>query len=100
LLSPTERTLRAKIGAHSLHALHDSRITSAPGRSAASEKLNERLLSEIDPNDELTDAERARRLEHARSAYFSKLALQRSKARRKGVKQAAGGQDRKTEARS
>ena len=82
MLTPQERTIRARIGAHSLHAQHDIRVISAPGRKAAGNKLNARLLLEIDPKDLLSEAERARRLEHARRAHFSKLALKGSIARR------------------
>jgi hypothetical protein len=82
LLSPTERTMRARIGAHCLHSKYDPTTISAPGRKAAAAKLNERLLAEIDPDNSLPEEERARRLEHARRAHFSRLALQRSKKRR------------------
>ena len=82
MLSPSERTLRARIGAHSLHAKHDPRVTTAPGRKAAADKLNARLLAEIDPHNELPETERARRLEHARKAHFSRLALGRVKKQR------------------
>ena len=84
MLSPSERTLRARIGAHSLHAQRDSRETTAPGRKAAADKLNARLLAEIDPDSILPLDERARRLEHARRAYFCSLALKRTKKRRMG----------------
>ena len=83
MLSPRQRTTRARIGAHSLHALHDSRVTSAPGRKAAADKLNAKLLAEIDPHNQLPEAERARRLEPARRAHFTRLALKRTKARRR-----------------
>jgi hypothetical protein len=80
-----ERSLRGKIGAHSLHAKYDSRDLTAPGRKASAENLNKRLLAEIDPRNELPEGERARRLDHARRAYFSRLALKRSrKARPRG----------------
>ena len=72
--------LRGRIGAHSLHAKYDSRELTAAGRKAAAENLNKRLLLEIDPNNELPGAEGARRLEHARRAHFSRLALKRPKA--------------------
>ena len=85
MLSPSERTLRARIGAHSLHAQRDSRVTTAPGRKAAADKLNARLLAEIDPDSILPLDERARRLEHARKAYFGRLALKRSKKGRIGA---------------
>ena len=77
MLSPKRRSLVARIGAHSLHAQHDSRELTAPARKAAAAKLNARLLAEIDPNNELSDKERARRLDHARKAHFSRLALAR-----------------------
>jgi hypothetical protein len=82
LLSPTGRTLRARIGAHSLRAQHDSTVVSAPGRKAAAEKLNARLLAEIDPDNSPPEEGRARRLDHARRAYFARLALRRAKKRR------------------
>jgi hypothetical protein len=85
LLSATERTLRARIGAHSLHAKHDSSVVSAPGRKAAAEKLSKRLLAEFDPNNSLSEEEHARRLEHARRAHFARLALRRSKKRQGGA---------------
>ena len=88
MLSPSERTLRARIGAYSLHAQRDSRVTTAPGRKAAADKLNARLLAEVDPDSILPADERARRLEHARRAHFSKLALKRLRnGRRKGGQQ-------------
>ena len=82
MLTPHERSTRARIGAHSLHAKRDSRVTSAPGRKAAADKLNTKLLEEIDPQNELPEAERARRLHHARKAHFSRLALGRVKKQR------------------
>ena len=82
MLSPRERTTRARIGAHSLHAKYDPRVTSAPGRQAAADKLNAKLLAEIDPDGILSETERARRLHHARRAYFSRLALKRIKNKR------------------
>lgn len=85
MISPTERVLRARIAAHSLHASHDSAELTAPARKAATEKLNERLLADIDPDNTLSEAERARRLEHARKAHFGRLALKRAKKLRQGV---------------
>ena len=79
----SNRTLIARIGAYSLHAKHDSRVTSAPGRKAAALALDARLLAEIDPDGNLPEAERARRLECARKAHFSRLALKSAKARGK-----------------
>ncbi len=82
-MTPEQRTLRGKIGAYSLHAQHDTRVVSAPGRAAAAKKLNDRLLTEIDPNGRLSEAERSRRLESARKAHFAKLALRSARVRGK-----------------
>lgn len=82
MLSPTERTLRARIGAHALHATHDPRQTTAAARAASRSALDRRLLDLIDPDGTLAPAERARRLEHARGAHFGQLALKRAKAQR------------------
>jgi len=82
-LTPEQRSLRAKVAAHSLHARHDSREITAPARAAADTNLNRRLLSEVDPDGSLSEAERQRRLEHARKAHFARLALKSARARRK-----------------
>ena len=86
LRTSTQRSLRAKIAAHVLHSKYDSRELTAPARRAATEKLNERLLAEIDPHKELPEGERARRLEHARKAHFSRLRLKglQAKSNRSG----------------
>ncbi len=42
----------------------------------------ERFEREVDPDGTLEPAERARRASHARSAYYSGLALKSAKARR------------------
>ena len=82
MLSATERTLRGRIGAYSLHAQHDSRELTANARAA----FANRFVEEVDPDRRLTEAERARRAEAARRAYFTKLALKSARARRKGAK--------------
>ncbi len=83
MLDPKVATLRGRIGAHRLHALYDSREITAPARAAARTLLDRRLLTEIDPGGALPEAERARRLGHARKAHFAKLALKSAKARRR-----------------
>ncbi len=83
MLTSTERTLRARIGAHALHSRYDSHELTAPGRAAAATALDLRLLTEIDPQNVLAEAERQRRLAHARKAHFSKLALKSARARQK-----------------
>lgn len=79
-LTPEQRTMRARLAAHAMHAKHDTRETSAAGRQAF---LN-RFLDEVDPQRELPEPERNRRAEQARKAYFTKLAFESSKARGKG----------------
>jgi hypothetical protein len=78
-LSPSERSLRARIAAHKLHATHDSRELTAPARAAALKRFE----TEVDPHGELPDAERIRRAEHARKAYFTQLAFKSAQARRR-----------------
>lgn len=78
-LERSDRALRGRIGAYRLHATHDSRETSKPGRMAFLASF-ERL---VDPDGTLSPAERARRAAHARSAHFAKLAFLSAKARRK-----------------
>jgi hypothetical protein len=87
-LDRTERSLRGRIGAFRLHATHDSRQTSAPGRAAFLASF-ERL---VDPDGSLPPDERARRARHARSAHFARLAYLSARARRARARlQASGG---------
>jgi hypothetical protein len=43
------------------------------------------LIDEVDPDRELPEAERFRRAEHAKKAYFTRLALKSAQARRKAA---------------
>src|SRR6266498_1966319 len=79
-LSPAERTLRARLAAHTMHAQHDARETTAAARAA----FLARFEAEVDPDGALPPEERRRRAEHARSAYFTRLAFERAKAARQG----------------
>jgi hypothetical protein len=76
--NPAERSLRARLAAYSMHAHHDTRVTSAPGRAA----FLARFEAEVDPDSQLDPEERRRRAVHARSAYFTRLALASAAARR------------------
>lgn len=79
-LTPEQRTLRARIGAHALHAgVLDPAAHTAPARRA----FEERFARQVDPGGLLPPLERARRAEHAKRAYFLKLALKSAQARRK-----------------
>jgi hypothetical protein len=79
VLSPQERSLRGRIGALRLHASHDPRETTKAARAA----FLSRFEAEVDPEGVLPQAERERRAQYARKAYFAKLALKSAKARRK-----------------
>lgn len=75
-MTPEERTLRARLAAHTLHAKGGT--NTGPARRA----FDQKFYDEVDPNGELPDDERERRAAHARKAYFTSLALKRAKARR------------------
>lgn len=78
-MTPTERTLRARLAAHSLHASVDSRAHTEPARRAFMERFDD----EVDPNRVFAPRERQRRAEQARKAYFTRLALKSAQARRR-----------------
>lgn len=74
----SDRSLAASIAAHEKWAHEDNRTqATAPARKA----FMERFENEVDPDRKLPPAERAKRAENARSAYFSRLALKSRKAR-------------------
>lgn len=80
-LSPEQRSLRARIGAHALHAkVADPKAHTAPARAA----FLDRFDRQVDPDGVLSPDERARRAEHARKAYFTALSLKSAQARRGG----------------
>lgn len=77
-LTPAERSLRASAAANARWAKKD--------RTQASQEATSRILArferEVDPELVLDPAERERRAENARRAYFQLLALKSSRARR------------------
>jgi hypothetical protein len=74
------RVLQARMAAHALHArVEDPAAHTAPAR----EVFLSRFEREVDPEGVLEPQERARRAEHAKKAYFTRLALASSKARAK-----------------
>ena len=83
--SPARRALRARMAAHLLHAgIPDAAAHTAPARAA----FLARFEREVDPDGVLDPRERARRAEHARKAYFLRLALASAHAR--GARRANG----------
>jgi hypothetical protein len=92
--SSGDRVLQARLAAHLLHA----RITDPAGHTApARAAFLSRFEREVDPDGVLDPHERARRAEHAKKAYFLRLALASSKARaakrRRGTQSSTGGSD-------
>ena len=78
-LSPSERSLRARLAAHTSWArTPDPSARTAPARSG----FLERFEREVDPDGVLPEAERIRRAEHARRAHMQRMALRSAKARR------------------
>jgi hypothetical protein len=80
-LSPSERSLRARIAAHTLHSRVDSAAHTAPAREA----FLARFEAEVDPDGVLSPQERARRAEQAKKAHFTRLAFKSAQARKKAL---------------
>jgi hypothetical protein len=76
----SENSLSHQIGAHVLHATHNSRELTANARHAFLGRF-ESEVRETDPDGLLSDAEVMRRAEHLKIAYFKRLALKSAKAR-------------------
>jgi hypothetical protein len=55
--------------------------------------LDAKFLREVDPNNQLPEAERLRRAESARKAYYQRIALISAKARKARAGLAGGGDD-------
>jgi len=72
-----------------MHAQHDGREITAAARAA----FLARFETEVDPDSTLPPEERQRRAEHARSAYFTRLAFQRAKAARQQCKVQSPGEE-------
>lgn len=86
-IDPGERALRARIAAHAMHGRHDARQTTAKARAAFLASFER----QADPEGRLPAAERQRRAQQLRRAYFARLALASAKAR-KARRPAKGGQ--------
>jgi hypothetical protein len=77
-MSDSIYTLRARVGAHTLHSKYDSRELTAKART----RFFERFLNEVDPERKLPEPERLRRAEHALRAHMTRLAMASAQARR------------------
>ncbi|WP_454778103.1 hypothetical protein [Georgenia muralis] len=90
MATSTERRMAAQIAAHESWAnTSDRSARTAPARAA----MLARFEAQIDPDGILPPAERARRAEHARKAYFARLALKSARARRRSRELAADAAD-------
>lgn len=79
-MTETDRYLSASIAANTRWAHEPDRTAATqPARAA----FEQRFLDEVDPERKLRPAERARRAENAKKAYFHRLALKSAQARRK-----------------
>lgn len=78
-LSPAERTLRAKLAAHTRWSREDDRMAATAAMRAGSIA---RFEKQVDPDGTLAPAERAIRAEHARRAHMSRLSMLAAKKRR------------------
>jgi hypothetical protein len=79
-LTPAERSMRARLAAHTSWANTEDRAArTAPARSA----YMRRFEDEVDPDRSLDPCERARRAEHALKAHMTRAALISAKNRRK-----------------
>ena len=85
VLSREDRQTRGRIGAFALHATHDPKITTIPGRRA----FLQRFLDAI-PAD-LPEEERLRRAQCALKAHTCRLAFNSAKVRRQRKEARTGG---------
>jgi hypothetical protein len=79
-MTAAQRSLRAKIAAHTSWA---NTVNRAARTSAARKAAHDRFERQVDPDGVLPSAERARRAESARHAYFSALALRSARKRQR-----------------
>jgi hypothetical protein len=76
----SEHRLRLQIGAHESWARTENRTARTHNGRAA---FDARFAKQVDPNNELLPAERAKRAANARKAYFQRLALKSVESRRR-----------------
>jgi hypothetical protein len=81
-LTPAQRTMRARLAAHTLHAQGKTNTKAATAGFMA------RFEREVDPEGQLDPEERRRRADSAMKAYMAGLSLRASQA--KGAKRGGG----------
>jgi hypothetical protein len=75
-------SLRGRLGAHTLHATHDSQDLIAKARVAVCARFEQA----VDPAPVLPELERQQRAEQAKRAYLTSLARTSAEARRISAK--------------
>lgn len=78
-MTPEERSLRGRIGAHAQHAKHPIEKTTAAGLAAAFSRFEK----EVDPEGVLDPKERRRRANHAQREHMLRISLLSAKARKR-----------------
>lgn len=79
-LSPSQRTLRARVAAHTLHSKVDSKKHTEPARLASPGNIAY-WQNDVDPENKLSPRERTRRAESAKKAHFTSLSFKAARAR-------------------
>lgn len=87
-LSPAERSLIGRYGAHKKWSEYDPVEGTEPARAAGPGRIDY-WLQQVDPDGKLPEKERLRRAESAKKAHYTDLALRSVEARRKGRSDAA-----------
>lgn len=81
-MTPAERSMRARIAAHSRLA-NASEADRRDMTAAARRAFADRWERQVDPDGVLAPEERARRAEHAKAAHFHRMALKSVQVRRR-----------------
>lgn len=78
-MTPEQRSLRARMAAHTLHSKVDATAHTAPARRG----FLARFEDQVDPDRSLPELERRRRAQHALNAYMASLAIKSAARRRR-----------------
>jgi hypothetical protein len=86
VLSPSERSIRARQAAHEQHSLYSTHATTAAGRAG----FLARFERQVDPDGVLPPEERLRRAQSALRAHMTRLAFYSARNRRQRREAKAG----------
>ena len=88
-LTPSERSLQARMAASAKHAKIDGPVATAAAR-AASPASDDYWIKKVDPSGELSVKERVKRARNAKREHFTRMALKSVQAR---ANRTAGGHE-------